>query len=518
METFTKRFERCGDTLAHAISRHSGSPLILLPLCAIITAVFNSIREADPDLFARVAVGRLFFLHGNVVTRDPFAYTPTKPVWYDHEWLSGVLFYNVSVLGGDAGLFCLKLIVAFTSIALAYKISSLRQRLDGTSFIWFCFCIIGSLYVWNNTIRCRSFTFLFFLILLLALELYRERKSRLGLLFMPLLFCVWANMHAGFVVGLAVLGISLGLFILSSSQDRPLLVCIGLLTLGATVINPYGIEYWTYVIEAVALPRDHIEEWAPPQLLSSRTALLGLCALILFCGLRQLLRKKALQEISVLLLTLYLALRHDRLAAFFFLSMMTYGQSTWHSFLSLLAESPVRRYIAISRRIFAYLFVSAATASVVLLTHTLFTMNTFSLSYDKYPVNALEWLRENRKSGNVMVDFTNGSYALWRLYPQFLISLDGRYEEVYPNETFDTVFEAYNLDHPRHEESLRAIWPDFILLATNTVEFTRWREYGSEWQLIYSDARYSILGLEQKPVDFIGHKPEQIRPIWDPLF
>jgi hypothetical protein len=518
METFTRRFEKYGDSLAYAISQRSGGHWILFPLFTVCLAVFNSVREADPDLFARVAVGRLFALNGNVVVKDPFAYTPTKAIWYDHEWLSGVLFYYASALSGDIGLFGLKLLVAFSSIAIAYHIISLREKVDGAAFTWFCFCLIGSLYVWNNTIRCRSFTFLFFLLVLLALELYREKGSRIGLFFMPLLFCIWANMHAGFVVGLAILGLSLGIFVIRESKDRGLLCTIGLLTLASTVINPYGIEYWTYVIEAIALPRGHIEEWAPPPLHSSRTFLLAISAAILFFGRRPLIKERAFQESAVLLFTLYLACRHDRLAAFFFLSMMTYGQNVWRHFIRVIAESHFSRYISIIRRILAYLFVSASLASFVLCIHGLINIKSFSLSYDKYPVNALEWLRENREGGNVMVDFTNGSYALWRLYPQFLISLDGRYEEVYPNETFDSVFQAYNQSHPKHEQSLKAIWPDYILLATNTVEFLNWKKYGEEWQLIYSDERYSILGLEEKPLDIIGHKPKEVRAIWKPLF
>lgn len=64
------------------------------------------------------------------------------------------------------------------------------------------------------------------------------------------------------------------------------------------------------------------------------------------------------------------------------------------------------------------------------------------LSYEAYPVGALEWLRENREGGDVLVGFAEGSYALWRLHPRFLVSIDGRYEEVYPQSTVDLVFAA----------------------------------------------------------------------------
>lgn len=63
--------------------------------------------RADPDMFARVAVGRLVQRDGGVSHTDPFAYTPKLDRWVDHEWLSGVIFWRVAESGGDGGLILL---------------------------------------------------------------------------------------------------------------------------------------------------------------------------------------------------------------------------------------------------------------------------------------------------------------------------------------------------------------------------------------------------------------------------
>ena len=48
-----------------------------------------------------------------------------------------------------------------------------------------------------------------------------------------------------------------------------------------------------------------------------------------------------------------------------------------------------------------------------------------------YPIGAVEYLKENRFSGNLMTPFHIGSYVSWEMYPDVKVSLDGRYEVAY---------------------------------------------------------------------------------------
>ena len=63
--------------------------LSLLVLVYVLT-FFTSIP--DYDLWARLAVGSVFFQTGHVLRHDVFSYLPPKALWVDHEWRSGVLF------------------------------------------------------------------------------------------------------------------------------------------------------------------------------------------------------------------------------------------------------------------------------------------------------------------------------------------------------------------------------------------------------------------------------------------
>ena len=48
-----------------------------------------------------------------------------------------------------------------------------------------------------------------------------------------------------------------------------------------------------------------------------------------------------------------------------------------------------------------------------------------------YPVKEVEFIKQNHLNGKILVNFGLGSYVSYKLYPQNLIFMDGRYEEVY---------------------------------------------------------------------------------------
>ena len=140
------------------------------------------------------------------------------------------------------------------------------------------------------------------------------------------------------------------------------------------------------------------------------------------------------------------------------------------------------------------------------------------LSYDAYPVGALEWLRENREGGDVLVGFAQGSYALWRLHPRFLVSMDGRYEEVYPQETVDLVSAALDPAAAGHDEAFEAVRPDFIIVRT---EGRSGAEFGADWVTVYKDGRFELFedsGVRGVTPDPPSSAPHAVRPIWEPLF
>ena len=80
---------------------HYRSFSIASVVTVILLSLILSATGADPDLFHRLAAGKLAIQLGKVSTTDSFAFTPKLAEWIDHEWLSGVVFYLLYEKFGD---------------------------------------------------------------------------------------------------------------------------------------------------------------------------------------------------------------------------------------------------------------------------------------------------------------------------------------------------------------------------------------------------------------------------------
>ncbi|EKE03665.1 MAG: hypothetical protein ACD_20C00172G0018 [uncultured bacterium] len=78
--------------------------LFYIAILVLVWVYLITFNEFDFDLWARLAVGKIFFETGWILKNDIFSYTITKPIWVDHEWGSGVVFYFLANHFGDVGL------------------------------------------------------------------------------------------------------------------------------------------------------------------------------------------------------------------------------------------------------------------------------------------------------------------------------------------------------------------------------------------------------------------------------
>lgn len=528
MAEITLKFEQICDALGAKYFSARFARVHFLLLCLGLFAIFLGFPEADPDLFARVAMGRLIEIHRNIPLVDPFAYTAKNPIWFDHEWLSGLVFYWLSQNGGDLSLFLFKTIIAF--LTLFFLIKSLSENIsevgleslttprsinDKTNqlwspltILWLLICSLPLSAIWNSNVRSHIFTFLFLAIFFWAIRDLRDNQSKIPLYFLPALMAIWANAHGGFVLGLIFLATS----ILSEKNRLPIFICL-LACLGATLINPYGLDYWWYIFAALSMHRPLITEWMPTNLILPENWLFVAIASILIAPIAKSPKTILTQPGNLfLLICLYASIKHNRFVPLFAISAFTFGFFSFLRFLNFLSrKSP--KYFSMVRRSFIALVSVYIFYSIFALGSFLVHLESFSLRYDEYPSRAFAWLRANYSNGNVLVDFNNGSFALWRLYPKFKISLDGRFEEVYPMSTYWDVMDAYNLNSPKQKAAFERLNPDFILLP-NTTDWTVWQDrFGSSWRLAYKDDSFLILSQQTASNNKISEVP-----IWRPLF
>ncbi len=232
----------------------------LLALFSFVTLLaFNHL--ADGDLWAKLSLGASVWDHGDVVRRDFFAFTPVLPVYVDHEWGAGLIFFSCLKWFGPTSLMILKIVLALATLGISMFFA--RREKVPWPVLWLLvipafFCILTGYVL---VIRSYSFTYFFFAVTLLCLEeVNRGRCWPIGLL--VLVTWIWANVHGGFVVGLGMIGI----YALLAVWRRGPWLLLGMTTLiclAVTFLNPYGAAFWRYLIPALLHSRPFITEWRP---------------------------------------------------------------------------------------------------------------------------------------------------------------------------------------------------------------------------------------------------------------
>ncbi len=239
-------------------------------------------------------------------------------------------------------------------------------------------------------------------------------------LLVPMLM-VWANLHGGFLAGLGIIFLyGLG----EALSRRPFFPYGGILALAglATLINPYGLKYWSYMISAISLPRPEITEWISVWGAYQRGVFFNeflIFSLILATTLLFFIWAKWLELTPILVfgLAIYLGLRHLRHQVFFFIVLGTYLPSAFTSFLHVLSSDPRMQIIRHTMAKTAAILLG--TLIVLFYAYQTSVQEPFSLklpplpkaqqkSQVYYPIDAVAYIKEYRLTGNLLTEFTWG--------------------------------------------------------------------------------------------------------------
>jgi hypothetical protein len=456
--------------------------MVLTPFLLLFLFSFH---EADFDLWGRMAAGRLAVELGHVPKQDVFAYVPTKPLWVDHEWLSGRIFYEIHRLWGGAGLVFLRAAVGFIAIVFAYLAA--RQR--GTAR-WATMLVLAAAWIlvvqgFNTVVRAQSFSFAFFALFFYLLERARNGSTRLLLLTIPVT-ALWANLHGGFVTGVVLIfGYAAGSLFLGEGKRAARLAVLGIGCFATSILNPFGIDYWRYLAEALFMPRPEIIEWRPAEL--SIAGDIHVLIALLFILLVWVVGKKIRPDSDLMVLGAAVAATlHIRFTPFLGLTMAALlSSSVEEIFTGARRAFPIR-----PARSLAPVFLMVLLLSLTLIgTFVTWRQSRFELDMhvpsEVVPIEAVEILKNEPGSGRLAVFFNWGEYALYHLYPRYRVSVDGRYETVYPN---DIIAANWRFTHgiEGSERFLRDHPADFALYPQESGA-ADWLSSAADWKLVHEN-------------------------------
>jgi len=432
-----------------------------------------SCKDYDYDLYARLIVGEHFFNTGWISYHDFLSYTPTH-IWYDHEWGSSVVFYTFLKLFGNFGLILLQALTIFFTTYFVIKTQRLQKHAHPLSLAF----IAGfmSLYAHQNPsiVRCHMFSFMFFSMFLYFLEKTRLKNSNI-LWLVPPLTIIWNNLHGGVVAGLGIIFIYLTGAIFSRKPWKKYFAVLAVST-PLLIINPYGFEYLNFLFSANTMNRKFITEWW--SVFSQRHVMYYYPMFItgvftLFLTLINTINKKKINitKLLILLTVVYQGTTHVKLLS---LVLIVVASLYYEDIIALFNKNCLR---ALNKY--------ACVLMVIAILYIPFTNPTQARTLTtKYPVKEVEFLKLNKIEGNILIPFALGSYTSYKLYPQNLIYMDGRYEEVYHNREFDALMN-YELINPNWDDILR-YYPTQILMPEKNSLISSHLEKQPQWEKVYA--------------------------------
>lgn len=444
----------------------------------------------DPDLWWHLQTGQEIFLKRSIPYVDIFSFTKAGSEWVTHEWLSEVLIYLIYRAGGWGALVAIFSGLVTSALVITYR------RCEGKPYVAAIAILLAAASASPLVgIRPQMITLLLASIFLALLSAYAKDGNLRKLWWMVPMMLLWANLHAGFALGLALIVLYMISLVLDRSFDRSkklgwiLVGCVA-----AVPINPNGFRLFTYPIETLLSPSmaAYIEEWASPDFHQLMFLPFAVMLLLVLAALALSNKQATLGEVFLLSVTSLGALRSTRHIPIFCLVAapilarhlwQIIADRGWAKRFNTLDSSPTPAEMAVSLLlIVAPLFMAAFP-----IWHFIKNQKTYEAR--KYPVAATDFLSARRLPGPIYNKYGWGGYLIRRLHPEYQVYIDGR-ADVYGDSFMAETLNAYDgLPGWREPLDRRAIRT--VLIAPDAPLASLLRN-DREWEVSYEDQQAVI--------------------------
>jgi len=403
---------------------------------AVFLFLLHPIRESDIGFIIRT--GEYVWNTRSVPHADIFSFTAPNAPWVAHYWLPGLLFFFFYSLFGVWGVILFVGFVGFLTFFTLFKTVRLFSHTLWIPFIVFFFFFSLTFDLWSA--RPQIFSYLFSSILLYIIFSFKKNRAFKKLFFLlPLLF-VWANMHAGVVLGIALLLLFLVSEIIREWRIRGKdLFYKGILVFSSillTLINPNGFSLLTYSQNIASTAKelgvmewfsifDRLSTW------QAKTFIIFMCVSTVFILWSIIKRKKNFFrldffEIGLVLFVFILPFISIRHVIFFPIVVFPLFLWTleWHYEKEVIQiERSLRDSFSIP--LVSILILCVVAGGILLKRDVAFG----TVDERVLPVGAVNFITRE----NILGPFFNlehGGYLIWKLWPKEKVFFDGR-NEVY---------------------------------------------------------------------------------------
>lgn len=455
---------------------------LFLLFSSILIFLLFFLAPLDTDLGWHLRYGEYVVRTWQFLRTNTLTYYLSGFYWPNSYMLYQILVYFIYKTFGLVGFNIACSLLMSASYYFFYKT---HPRLVKTSFFLFLFVSVFSWQVFYLGFRSQLFSFFFTIFVLYILEKSEENSKLLYIL--PPVFFIWANVHGAFAFGLFVFSVFFLEKIFRKGKNLYSILLVLLVSLLATLINPYGIGVYTEGLTHVTYPLGSlIAEWVPPNLIYK----LVLGFLFYFTVMSFFLTKSKrkffwITVVSFFTIYSFIARRNIPFAALAFAESFIF---IFRDKLTVFENNQKFRIVSVVTLVAAILYISTTMLPGNFITSvdpTAYCNDSFVV----YPCKAVDFLKENGvKNENIFANYEWGGFLEWAL-PQDKYFVDGRMptwktpENLSPYTVFLNVIQA----QPSYEITLDTYKTDLLLITSGSYLDLELTNNKSIWQEVYRD-------------------------------
>lgn len=418
-------------------------------------------RLKDPDLWWHLKTGQLIVANRAIPKTDPYSFTMYGKPWVLHEWLTEVVFWFTYSGLGYGGLVLLKSLLVLATFSIVLKTARSRTDSLGAATAALVIAAAMSMQFWSE--RPQLFGYLFAAVLVWLIHKHRKGSSLWGAV--PV-FALWINFHGSWLVGVALLIAYLfetgwdAVTGRGNARLKSVAKVIPFVVL-ALFANPHPLSYVAYPFQY--LGNNHFTSYISDFQSPSFHDRWFFGFLIYLVGLPALLWKSKAKthpvEMMVVLgltgVSLFSA-RHVPILAIVSAPFLAehIGSIRWR-------KADVEETKKGTESAVLNWSILALLPVLILLTLPDKGPTPYLDVTNRYPVAAFDSLEAEPGGGRLLTDYNWGGYAIFRLWPEYQVYIDGR-ADVYGPGMIERAKKLDKLSPGWQEEVVTAV-PDVIV-------------------------------------------------------
>jgi hypothetical protein len=494
----------------------------LVLLCMLAFSPMSAALLRDADIGWHIRSGDLILATHAIPRTDPFSYTRQGEPWCAWEWLYDVVIAAIHHVSGLNGVVLFTAIVIGSTFALLFRFV---LRRSGNLVVAGSLTLLAIAAAQVHMLA-RPHVLSWLLTLLWVENLCRfEEGKHSALLWLPPLMLVWANLHAGFVLGLVLLGVFATGCIWSTltaprEGDGPKIRQLGgifAICLLTTLLTPYGYRLHIHVYQYLSdgFLMNNIDEFTSPNFHLPVYGYFEALILLVIAGTA--LARDRLSPTGLLLLLFSLhaglyAVRNIPIAAIIMslvlgplltaaISPRSESRPRWLGSMLDTGQGISDSMTCLERQLHGHALVlvaMAASMALVLNGGRLLSRPTVTAHFDEktFPVKATRFIAQRDIRDHLFSTDAWSGYLIYKLYPQTRVYFDDRHD--FYGDAFIQEYAKALLGSRQWREPLDRYQVKWVLMPTDSPLSSLLRE-SQAWRIDFDDGLATVFSRTRPP-------------------